>query len=122
MIDLDKYIRKAAKLDERAKETLKLDVDGETFEFHRLEDDKFNKIQSALVETKGDISQSGDIVKDLIYYSLKDLHDSELLQAFDIVDPPDIVAEIFSPAEMTMIAVELISFNDFTRADIVKKA
>lgn len=120
-MDLEKYIRKAAQLDDKSKETLTLDVSGEEFEFHKLDESRYSEILSDLVDIEGDISKADGLLEELIYYCLPDLHDPELLEAFDAVHPPDIVHDIFSSAEITKIGVELLDFNDFTSQDIVKK-
>lgn len=120
-IDLDKYVRKIAQVEEDRSEILSVEVGGETFEFHKLSPDKFQKIMGELQKMDGDVSDSGEVFRDLIYFCLPDLHDQAVLDAAGVTHPPDAVAKVFSPEEITALGAELLEFNGFTKTDTVKK-
>lgn len=123
MMNLDKYARKAAKLEDKRAEILRLEVDGEEFEFHKISDSDYDEIQTRIIDHNngvGDDTLVG-ICNDLIYMSCPDLHEPELLETFGVLRPPDVVKKIFSPQEASSIGAELLTFNGMTETDTVKK-
>lgn len=122
-MDLDKYLRKRQKLKDSRDEILRLSVSGEEFEFKKLDDDKYEDIYGRITEVNqsGDNSGLLDICRDLVYFSLPDLHDPELLESMQVSYPPDAVREVFSPGEIDGIGAELIKWNGMADSDDIKK-
>lgn len=122
-MDLEKYLRKKQRLQESKNEKLRLSIDGEVFEFEKLNDEKYSEIQGLIVETNnnGNSDEIVKICKDIIFFSCPELRSSELLEEIGVEYPPDIVDEIFSGAEISAAGAELMKFNGMTETDVVKK-
>lgn len=122
-MDLQKYLRKKERLLASKEEKLRLSIDGEVFEFEKLKDDKYSEIQGRIVEVNqnNDSDELVRICRDLMYFSCPDLRDPELQEELNVAYPPDVVAEIFSGAEISAAGAELMEFNGMTRTDVVKK-
>jgi len=122
-MDLQKYLRKKERKKESQNEKLRLSIDGEVFEFEKLNDEKYTDFQSRIVDMNQDGDTSGlvEICRDMIYFSCPDLRSAELQQEFNVSYPPEIVTEIFTGAEISAAGAELMKFNGMTETDIVKK-
>lgn len=122
-MDLQKYLRKKERKQESQKEILRLSIDGEVFEFSKLNDEKYTEFQSKIVDLDQAEDSSGlvEICRDMIYFSCSDLRSPELQQEFDVSYPPNVVTEIFSGAEISATGAELMKFNGMTETDVVKK-
>ena len=123
-MDLQKYLRKKQKLKESREEILRLSVSDEVFEFKKLDDEKYETIQGRIIDANnsGDNSELFAICRDLIYFSLPELHDPELLNELQVTYPPDAVKAIFSNAEIDGIGTELVQWNGMiSDSDAVKK-
>lgn len=123
MADLEKYLLKMKRLQDKRNESIRLSVDGEVFEFQMLPDDKYEDIQTRIIEFNSDPEsvRMDLILRDLVYFSCEEIRNPELFAELNIVDPTDIVGKLFSKAEVSAIGTELLVFNGMTDTDVVKK-
>lgn len=123
MADLEKYLLKMKRMQDKKNESIRLSVDGEVFEFQKLPDDKYEDIQTRIIEFNSDPEsvRMDLILRDLVYFSCEEIRNPELFAELNIVDPTDIVGKLFSKAETSAIGSELVFFNGMTDTDIVKK-
>lgn len=123
MADLEKYLLKMKRLQDKKNESIRLSADGEVFEFQMLPDDKYEDIQTRIVEFNSDPKsvRMDLILRDLVYFSCEEIRNPELFAELNIVDPTDIVGKLFSKAEISAIGTELMFFNGMTDTDVVKK-
>lgn len=124
MGDLGKYLRKKQKMIDKKNKTLRLEIDGEIFEFQKLSDDKFEDIQARMVEFNLDKSGAimDGILRDIVYFSCAEIRNPELFAELGVVDPPDVVDALFTKAEISAAGTELIYFNGMhDGSDVVKK-
>lgn len=123
MADLEKYLLKMKRLQDKKNESIRLSADGEVFEFQMLPDDKYEDIQARIVEFNSDPKsvRMDLILRDLVYFSCEEIRNPELFAELNIVDPTDIVGKLFSKAEISAIGTELMFFNGMTDTDVVKK-
>ena len=123
MADLEKYLLKMKRLQDKRNESIRLSVDGEVFEFQMLPDDKYEDIQTRIIgfNSDPDSVRMDLILRDLVYFSCEEIRNPELFAELNIVDPTDIVGKLFSKAEVSAIGTELLVFNGMTDTDVVKK-
>lgn len=123
-MDLQKYLRKKERMLASKEKKLRLSIDGDVFEFEKLNDEKYSEIQGRIVDVNNNGEDEDSVVKicrDLMYFSCPDLRSPELQDELGVTYPPDIVKQIFSGAEISAAGAELMKFNGMTETDVVKK-